>query len=589
MQTMLLGMDDNLARFLQPAIEDNTNQLQVLNSTVSIMHDLSAGLSKYHPDILLLASDHMVFDTDNHDTELVNTLYQITQDPNLSTIRLAVITDGNTNKDTLSRLAVFVRDIFLTEPGTGRLDLLKMTEQLARPANVQNVGQYITNQVPPKININQNVPPQYTASTPPLKQVPDYQQTQDNNEVDNLKKYVELLKAQLSMQKRQNQGDFVPKEDYDNLLAQARSILENGSDDQQIKNLFQQVINSNTNYSGKLHEANDMISKQNKLIGEMTEKLKNIESHRGSTSEVNNIKEQLGDAQREVNNNNSANRPDFRQYNSRNSRDTYSHNSRPQRPPRPPRPNQSGQRRSYGNGRSNPRNTKLPAPTNRPVPKKKNSVLSRLLANKTLLIGIIGGVLLLLLLVVVLLNKPTEDTSNTGVTSTQSSSNTPSFNTFIKKGRYSDAAQAYPNRAVEAENAMLEDPDVTDKETFTSDILKTSDKPPIKFDNYYFEEKYGKCVDLLESSNDKDLKNLSDARRVMAAYAYMKDNKISKAERTAKPLKNKTLNERIKVYKQFLDTNNKLQAKIDSGSLSSSEEKKAKATIKDNKEKMKKL
>ena len=69
----------------------------------------------------------------------------------------------------------------------------------------------------------------------------------------------------------------------------------------------------------------------------------------------------------------------------------------------------------------------------------------------------------------------------------------------------------------------------------------------------------------------------------------MKGCKISKAEEIAKPLKSEELNKRIKVYKQFKDSNDKLKAKIDSGSLSSSEKKKAQQQIKDNEDKMKKL
>lgn len=606
MQTVLLGMDDRLAGFFQPAIQDNTNQLQVLNQTVSRMHDISAALAKYNPDILLVASEHLSYDTDNYQNELVNGLYQITQDPRFSAIRIALITDERSvSRDTLSRLAVFVRDIFLTEPGTGRLDLQQLTEQLARPANVQNVAQFL-GQVSPNLGNSQQVPPQqqysqynndpygssnsnqqyqnqysYTSNTPPRRPTPA-----NGDEVENLKKLVELYKTQLEMQKRQNQGDFVPKEDYDNLLSQARAILDQGSNDQQIKDLFQQVINSNTGYSGKLHEANDMIAQQNELINELSEKVSNLENNEGNSQEVQSLKRQLAEAHQQINNSNgnydnipegSYRKAPNRPRPPRPNRDPQSNYNRP----RPPRPNDRN--RNY-----NPKNAKLPAPINRPGIKKKKqeTFLTKLLANKTLLIGIGGGLVLLILLLVVVFNRPND--SNSGVSSTQSSS-TLSFDNYIKKGQYSDAAQAYPARAVEAENKMLEDPDVTSKETFTSDILKVSDKDPIKFDNYYFKQDYGKAVDLLKSSNDSDLKNLSDARRVMAAYSYMKDGQISKAESTAKPLKNKTLNERIKVYKEFQDSNDKLNEKINSGNLSNSEKKKAQKTIKENKEKMNKL
>lgn len=75
--------------------------------------------------------------------------------------------------------------------------------------------------------------------------------------------------------------------------------------------------------------------------------------------------------------------------------------------------------------------------------------------NKILLIGIVGAVALLILLLVVIINRPVND-SNNGVSSSQSSL-VDSFDSLIKSGKYDVAAKEYPNRAIDAENKMLDD------------------------------------------------------------------------------------------------------------------------------------
>lgn len=667
-------MRDELASELAKWIRDNSQGFQIINSSIFRLHDLSASLALYHPSIALIASEFIDYDTQNHANELYNTLFHIQQDSSFSTIRLALIADPSIGNETLSRLAFFVRDIFLTTEN-GQLDMNQMIVQLGRPANINNVAQFTNpsgqfgngqqglngftqtngfNQQPPQPQPAQRQqPPQYdqygggggyddgnynnyndgydnsgasfTSSTPPTQQPPTA-----NDEVEKLKKLVELYKAQLLMQKKQNAGDFVPKSDYDNLLDKAREILNQGSNDAQIKDLFQQVMNTNNSYSGKLHEANDMISKQNELINELSAKLQQAEEHQGGRSaETQNLQDQLNEAQKEVNTPPNNFNPD-NTYEQTASFDPYGNPQptpqqnnggydRPFRPtpppnrgygnggydepndydrprPRPTRPNsnQRPQRPGYdrpprpSRDRGGTNRSTLPVPVRKkPRKKQPDTPLQKLMKNKILLIGIVGAVALLILLLVVIINRPADD-SNNGVSSSQSSS-VDSFDSLIKSGKYDVAAKEYPNRAIDAENKMLDDADVTDKSQFTTNILKVSDSDPIKFDNYYFEEKYPQAVKLLDTSNDPNLKKLSDARRVMASYAYMKDGKISKAEEIAKPLKSEELNKRIKVYKQFKDSNDKLKAKIDSGSLSSSEKKKAQQQIKDNEDKMKKL
>ena len=133
---------------------------------------------------------------------------------------------------------------------------------------------------------------------------------------------------------------------------------------------------------------------------------------------------------------------------------------------------------------------------------------------------------------------------------------------------------------------MLDDSDVSDKATFASRIQNYSKSDAIKFDNFYFNEKYNDAVDLLDNSDDDNLTHLSNARRVMAAYSLMKTGDTTRAEKEAKPLDNSELTKKIQLYKQFQDSNKKLEEKIKSGNLSDSQKSDAKKMIRENEKNM---
>lgn len=166
---------------------------------------------------------------------------------------------------------------------------------------------------------------------------------------------------------------------------------------------------------------------------------------------------------------------------------------------------------------------------------------------------------------------------------------TTSYDTLISEGKYSDAASAYPSKAVNTENKMLNDPNVKDKSSVADDIAEYSNADPIMFDEAYFQGNFKKAVDIYNSSNSQEMLKLSSARKTMLAYSYMKTGQVQSARDAARGLHNKQLNQKIDAYANFQQANEMLKAKIKSGNLSPQDVNKAKKQIKENKQAMHEL
>lgn len=171
----------------------------------------------------------------------------------------------------------------------------------------------------------------------------------------------------------------------------------------------------------------------------------------------------------------------------------------------------------------------------------------------------------------------------------RSAINTPPYPSLINHGKYVQAATYYPSKAVEVENKMLNDSNVKDKATNTSEIADISDADPIKFDDAYFNGNFNKVVTIYEDSNNQYLLKLSNARRTMLAYSYMKTGDVQDAKEVAKPLNNQQLNDKINAYEKFQKANSILQDKLKSGQLNDSDRQKAQHEIRKNKLAMKQL
>ena len=167
--------------------------------------------------------------------------------------------------------------------------------------------------------------------------------------------------------------------------------------------------------------------------------------------------------------------------------------------------------------------------------------------------------------------------------------NTPSYSSLIRRKEYANAAKYYPKKGIDAEDKMLEDTSIDDKGKIASQIGEYNSSDAVRFDNCYFSQDYEDAANIYDTSDDSNLTNLTDARRIMVAYSLMKAGEEDKALNVAKPLHNKELTKRIETYKKFYDANTLLEDKIKKGELKGSDLQDAKEEIEVNKQEMNKL
>ncbi|MCT7696494.1 MAG: hypothetical protein N5848_00855 [Lactobacillus crispatus] len=676
---VLLGMDEELANYVNDAFKDETKNLSALvNVPVQVLHDSKGVIERYSPDIYLVSAANVVYDTDDkQEQELLDTLYSISTDTTLPPVRLAVIADNSMNPAIWSKIAMFCHDIFQPDKSTNELDLYAMADQLAKKSNISNVEQYL-NMSDGVGNLGVNTNNDIIAT--------------QNDEYRRRIKELERINRIFAEHRNDPINSGMTKQESDDLLKKAQGIVDEGVDDQKIKGLFNDLIQRYQEKENQLNKAIKRIDNQNDSIDELNSHISNLEkiNHNPNSNYDNqgnyNDQNQYGyDNANNYNGNPNLDNSEYQEYNqSNNPNDFYNndssydngnpndgyqnhydnntqnngydsgqdfYNNNPQGYYDQTNSNYDDQSNYYADNNfenngdfrpyneqdsnnnfdqgnysqppfdgSNPPNEGYDAPNNyeddygsyppnnldqnnptdqilpstmvlggRPArkPKKQKKELNTGAISKFLQKNkrwdVIGVGLLaagIILGTVTVINHRAQSNSQSAQVAK------PSFNSLIKKGNYDQAAEDYPDRAVEAENKMLDDSDVSDKATFASRIQNYSKSDAIKFDNFYFNEKYNDAVDLLDNSDDDNLTHLSNARRVMAAYSLMKTGDTTRAEKEAKPLDNSELTKKIQLYKQFQDSNKKLEEKIKSGNLSDSQKSDAKKMIRENEKNM---
>ncbi|MCZ9662493.1 hypothetical protein [Lactobacillus crispatus] len=582
---VLLGMDEELANYVNDAFKDETKNLSALvNVPVQVLHDSKGVIERYSPDIYLVSAANVVYDTDDkQEQELLDTLYSISTDTTLPPVRLAVIADNSMNPAIWSKIAMFCHDIFQPDKSTNELDLYAMADQLAKKSNISNVQQYL-NMSDGVGNLGVNTNNDIIAT--------------QNDEYRRRIKELERINRIFAEHRNDPINSGMTKQESDDLLKKAQDIVDEGVDDQKIKGLFNDLIQRYQEKENQLNKAIKRIDSQNDSIDELNSHISNLEKIK------HNPNSNYDDQSNYYADNNFENNGDFRPYNEQDSNNNFDQGNYSQPPfdgSNPPNEgydapnNYEDDYGSYPPNNLDQNNTTdqiLPStmvlggrPARKPKEQKKGlnaGAISKLL-QKNKRWAVIGVGLLaagIILGTVTVINHRAQSNSQTAQVAK------PSFNSLIKKGNYDQAAEDYPDRAVEAENKMLDDSDVSDKATFASRIQNYSKSDAIKFDNFYFNEKYNDAVDLLDNSDDDNLTHLSNARRVMAAYSLMKTGDTTRAEKEAKPLDNSELTKKIQLYKQFQDSNKKLEEKIKSGNLSDSQKSDAKKMIRENEKNM---
>lgn len=523
-------MDEATANKFGSYLQSNSQVLRVLPQSIPIFHNLKQALYQYNPSIVYLSLSRMSYDhTRNEDIEdeILNGIYEIKKEKELSDIRIAVQTNQRTSPEFLRKLAMLrVSDIFLSQGQAGQMD--RVAPQLSKPPTIENIKQYLSGSAP-NINITDS-------------NVDDETVQQYKDRVKQLERLLRVANSQITIYrgKRDNQLRTVPKSDYEELLRQVRRIANSRLTDEKTKALFAQVLNSKEADAKKINQLSKVVKAQNEQLMDLNEQVQKNENQPKTIEHVT--------------------RPEI----------SYEPDEEPeesvvQRP--------STKELSQYNNRNKMKNI------NSQYKQASTFDVGKLV--KWSMFVIFG---LFVIFGVVSVIKMTNSSA-----SQTSQHQTPSYSSLIKKGKYVEAAKLYTDKGVQAENTMLSDPDIKDKGKIASRIAQYNDSDVIKFDTCYFNQEYSTATSIYNQSNDTNLTNLIKARRIMVSYALMKDGQIAKAKSVAEPLNNSNLNERIKVYGQFYHANQILEAKIKHGHLSNEQISKAKKQIDENQEAMDKL
>lgn len=531
MTTVLLGMDDATADiFRQKLYEYSDGNLDILEQNVPIFHNSKRALELLNPmpDIYLIAMNHIRFDTSDSQKEFLRGLANLKMNSQTSQVRIAVQADLTPTDPFLRQLAlVQISDIFSgTSQNPHEFNLHDVAKQLSKAPNLKNVYKYLT--------LNKSVESLNTENI--LSNSPS--DSSNTDQVQSLKKIVKILKEQNDELSRKNGVNTVPREDYEEVVAELNKIMSSGLTSDNFKGIVQKIAKIEQKQKVDNRKLRSINNRLNNTIVELTSQVPTKEPLNDNYEEVEMLRRKVADFERK--------------------RRTT------------PSPNSNGPK-VYKTNTSSPRGA--PKPKARP--------------NNNNFVKIFGGLLAFLVIFGIAFGTFYSIHQSHNAKTQQTSK--PSFSSLVKSGSYDKAAMYYPKKAVKAEDAMMADKDLTAKGTMAERISKYSDNDVIKFDLDYFNGDYDDAVDVYRNSSEPELTQLSKERRVMAAYALMKTGNLADAKSVAKPLNNETLNKRIAVYSKFYNANKILNNKITNGHLSSKEEKKAREQIKENQEAMDKL
>lgn len=256
LKKVLLGMDDGIAQIFRSTFAANTQEMTILKQNIPIFHNLKQAIIHFKPDIVFLSMGRLKFDSDNHKTELLRTIFNIKTN-GFNQLRFVVQTDlPKTDPFLRSLVAIGIYDIFPSD----HLDMQKVINQLEQPVNMRNVTSYLIGKPLKPLNLGLADQKQ-----PSMKE--------QQNQVATLQAANQALKADNRRLRDQVDQQSVPREDYDALLKQVHTITESGLDDEKAKRLFAKIID--TNHRNRLE-----IVKLRQKLSQRTQELNNL-AHEG--------------------------------------------------------------------------------------------------------------------------------------------------------------------------------------------------------------------------------------------------------------------------------------------------------------------
>lgn len=546
-QKILLCTTDDIANAFKTSVTENTNQLEFVKHNVPVFHNLIQVLKHTRPDIVYIMFNQVRFDSNNKqeiNNQILQTIYNIKSDTTLSGLRIAVQVAPTIDQYFLRQLIMLnVYDIFEPSGNTGQLNIRKVIEQLTQPINIGNVNKYLLSP-----DINQSfqspdvLPVRDTISNPNGGSSTATKTSPDDNALVNENRF---LKGELARLNNKISVPSVPRTDYDDLLARLRELINNGPGDEKQKEAVESVISNNYSLSEDNEALNDRLKESTKLISQLEGKISTLKSKLKEDGPGTDNSKVPGTSAPKTSQDNA--RPDG---------------------------NQARRRNSI---KSQPRVAKTQRSKNR-----DGEPVSKLHGTKKRKWLILIVAFLIILLVWTGLGHLKSDSKKTV-------KQQPSYSQLIKEEKYAQAAQAYPDKGVAIENKMLNDGNIKNKASQAKKIAVFASGDAIDFDNYYFNGQFKKAVKLYENSNETSLTHLTDARRTMLAYSYMKTGNVDEARKLAQPLNNDQLNQKIEAYAKFQDANKTLQDKIDNGNLSDEDKANAQKQIEENRTAMKNL
>lgn len=542
-RTVLLAMSEDMGTAIKEEIQrQETNQLSLTDSIISLTHSIVGAVERYKPDILLISPFTLTYDSPNTDDELIESIYAIRANPSIAGTRIATILKQGDNDELISRLAgLNVWDIF--QPENNQLNFKKILKQLCNPASIKNIEGIVNAkreiQAPPVEQLSQ----QYAAQS---EESPIASDTglgignADSAEIESLKKELDQVRRRESELASSMDVKAVDRSEYDELRKLVEDKVNAASLTDSLTSQFSQIMNNYDKQQKKLDLLSKTVKDQNRLLAEND--LKN-----GTPSQLNELKKENSNLRQKL--------------------------------------GQANSKISWLQANAKSQSMMSPDEEDDQVSSRKGS------GSKAMWIAMamVSVLLMVVMLSVVMVHSMNRSSSNSAESSSASVSSQPSFSTLLKEREYVKAAKQYPKRAVEAENGMLQDSDVDDKSDEANKISNYSNAEPIQLDNAYFNKDFAKVVDLWHESSDKNISDPIDERRVMISYSLMKCNKFSEAKMVAKPLSSDAMEKRIGIYQQFYNANKILENKLKNGDLSEKDQRKAKKQIEENKKAMDKL
>lgn len=262
--TILLGMDDETADIFRPGLIKYSSSLEVIEKNVSIFHNAKQAIKLINPlpDIFLVSANHIRFDSNKYQEELLKGLLDIKMDEITSEVRLAVQIDAEPKDPFLRSLALIqIQDIFCgTDQNPAGFNMAKLAKQLSVKANIRNIQSFLTFR---GLKIGSQLP-------------------QDDilmGRIKQLEKIVKILTKEKNFLQSKLDINSIPQKNYDEILAKFREIKNCKITDQAIKDLFEKLVKISQNKQDDLDHISALNTKLNNSIIDLNSEIEQLETN----------------------------------------------------------------------------------------------------------------------------------------------------------------------------------------------------------------------------------------------------------------------------------------------------------------------